>query len=257
MAALSNLDAFVVGDGLLKLLPQSVEEAVHVVGRFQVRRLHDVCRFDDPLLLDHRGRRRHFARPVVLGLLLLGQLAKELLDAPHGGIELLDGLALGLGDVGEAFFLLHLLPQGFERLEARRPQAGFALGRGHVLVQRGDVGVDLGDGLRSPPGEQRRVHGIDRVDEGVGFLDESVGTAGRQDFLHSLEGGSGLGVLLQFQPVELEGGVGLAELFPGRLLVIVKVFQVVKLVGQIEQVFLQRVEPLDELLALLVGERAG
>ena len=39
------------------------------------------------------------------------------------------------------------------------------------------MGVDLGDGLRSPPGEQRRVHRIDGVDEGVGFLDESVGTS--------------------------------------------------------------------------------
>ena len=47
----------------------------------------------------------------------------------------------------------------------------------------------------------------------------------------------------------------LAELFPGRLLVIVEVFQVVKLVGQIEQVVLQRVEPLDELAALLVGQQ--
>ena len=68
---------------------------------------------------------------------------------------------------------------------------------------------------------------------------QSVGTVSRQDFLHSLERGSGLGVLLQVQPVELEGDVRLAEFFPGRLLVVVEVFQVVKLVGQIEEVFLQ------------------
>jgi len=63
-----------------------------------------------------------------------------------------------------------------------------------------------------------------------------------------------LGVFFQFQPVQLESDVGLAELFPRRSLVIEKVFQVVKMVGQIEQVFLQRVEPLDELLAVLVGD---
>ena len=39
-----------------KLSPQSVEEAVYFVRRFQVRRLNNVCRFDNPLLLD-RGRR--------------------------------------------------------------------------------------------------------------------------------------------------------------------------------------------------------
>jgi len=53
---------------------------------------------------------------------------------PHGDIELLDGFALGLGDVGEAFFLLHLFTQHFERLQARRPQPGFTLGCGNVLV---------------------------------------------------------------------------------------------------------------------------
>ena len=43
----------------------------------------------------------------------------------------------------------------------------------------------------------------------------------------------------------------LAELLPGRLLVLVEVFQVVELVGQVEQVVLQRVEPLDELVLSL------
>ena len=75
-----------------------------------------------------------FPRSVVLGLLLLGHLAKEVLDAPDGGIELLHGFSLGLRDVGEAFFLLYLFPQGFERLEARCSQAGFALGRGQSLL---------------------------------------------------------------------------------------------------------------------------
>ena len=74
-------------------------------------------------------------------------------------------------------------------------------------------------------------------------------------FLHSLESGSCLGVPLQFHPVELEGGVGLAELFPRRPLVFVKMLQVVKLLGQIEQVLFQRVEPLNELLAVLVGDQ--
>ena len=68
--------------------------------------------------------------------------------------------ALGLGDVGKAFFLLHLFPQGFERLEARRPETGVALGGGDVLIERGNVAVDLGDGLRPPSGEQRRVDRI-------------------------------------------------------------------------------------------------
>src|SRR5687768_17913992 len=49
-----------------KLLPQSVEEVLHVIGRFQVRRLHDVGRFDDSLLPDHRGKRRNLTRSIVL-----------------------------------------------------------------------------------------------------------------------------------------------------------------------------------------------
>ena len=89
MAALSNLNAFVVLQGLLKLLPQSVEEAVHLLGRFQIRRLHEFCRFDDPLLLDYRKRRLNFPRSVVFGFHLLCQLAKELLDAPLRGVEFL------------------------------------------------------------------------------------------------------------------------------------------------------------------------
>jgi len=65
------------------------------------------------------------------------------------------------------------------------------------------VAVDLGDGLRPPSGEQSQVHRIDSGDEGVGLLDESVRSAGRQDVPHSHQSGSGLGVFLEFQPVEL------------------------------------------------------
>ena len=78
--------------------------------------------------------------------------------------------------------------------------------------------------------DQRRVHGSNCGDEALGFFDESVGTRGRQDFLHSLERRSRLGILLQFQPVEAEGVIRLAELLPGRLLVFVEVFQVVETV---------------------------
>src|ERR1019366_1774527 len=137
--------------------------------------------------------------------------------------------------MGEAVLLLYLLAQGFERLQARRSQAGLTLSCGQIFIQRSDAGVNLANGLGAPPAEQRRVHRIDSGDEGVGFLDQSVWTWSRQDFLHSLEGRSGLGVLLQFQPVQLKRSVRLAELFPGWLLVIVKVFQVMKLIGQIEQ----------------------
>jgi hypothetical protein len=134
--AASNLNAFVVLQGLLKLLPQIVEEAVHLLGRFQIRRLDEFCRFDDPLLLDHRKRRLKFPRAVVFGFHLLCQLTKELLDAPLRGIELLHRFTLSLGDVGEAFFLLYLFTQGFERFETCCPQAGFALDHRQVPVKR-------------------------------------------------------------------------------------------------------------------------
>lgn len=35
---LPDLNAFVVGDGLLKLMTESIKKAVHVIGRFQVGR---------------------------------------------------------------------------------------------------------------------------------------------------------------------------------------------------------------------------
>lgn len=47
----------------------------------------------------------------------------------------------------------------------------------------------------------------------------------------------------------------LAELLPGWLLVIIKVRQVVKLISQIEKVFFQSVESLNELPALLVRKK--
>ena len=46
------------------------------VSRYVV--FHDVCRLDDPLLLDHwRRRRSTFPDPSLLGLLLLGQLRRN------------------------------------------------------------------------------------------------------------------------------------------------------------------------------------
>ena len=105
------------------------------------------------------------------------------------------------------------------------------------------------------PVEQRRVHGIDRVDEGVGLLDESVGTGADRISCIRLRAGPAWASLSSSSRLSWKAVVRLAELLPGRLLVVVEVFQVVKLVGQIEQVVLQRVEPLDELLALLVGQQ--
>ena len=125
----------------------------------------------------------NFLRSVVFGFHLLCQLTKELLDAPLPGIEFLHRFTLGLGDVSEAFFLLYLFTQGFERFETRCPQAGFALGHRQVPVERGDTGVYLRDGLSSPPNEHRRIHHIDGVDERVRFLDESIGASSREYFL--------------------------------------------------------------------------
>ena len=130
--------------------------------------------YDDPLPF-HRRRRRGttVVRSAVLGCCLLGHLAGELFDAPHGRIELFHSLSFGLGDVGETLLLLHMYAsRGVERLEAHRPKIGVTLSGDHVLRERGDIAVDLGDDLRPSSSEQRRVHGLHRVDEGVCLFDE-------------------------------------------------------------------------------------
>ena len=44
----------------------------------------------------------------------------------------------------------------------------------------------------------------DACDQAIDLLDEAVGALGRQNLLHPRQGGAGLVVPLQFQPVELE-----------------------------------------------------
>ena len=105
MPALSNLDAFVARQSFLKLLTQSVEEGVYVVGGLKVRRLHDFARFYDSLLLYNGGLRRSLRRAIASSFRLRGN---HVLDAAHSGIERLDALTLGLSYVRKACFLLDL-----------------------------------------------------------------------------------------------------------------------------------------------------
>ena len=60
-------------------------------------------------------------------------------------------------------------------------------------------------------------------------------------------------ILLQFQPVELDAVPGLAEFVPGRLLVLVEVFQIAVAVREVEQIVFALVKPFDELVRLITG----
>jgi len=64
-------------------------------------------------------------------------------NSADGGIQLFECFRLGLRDVGQTLLLLHLLFQGFQRFQASGSQAGVTLSGCDVLVERGNVGVDL------------------------------------------------------------------------------------------------------------------
>ena len=72
-----------------------------------------------------------------------------------------------------------------------------------------------------------------------------------------LQGRGGGLVLVQPGAVELEPGVRLAQLLPGRALGVVEVLQLVDVVGQVEQVGLALQELADQAEALLLREELG
>ena len=72
--------------------------------------------------------------------------------------------------------------------------------------------------------------------------------------MNSPECRSRLIIPIQLHAVQLETRVSFPEFLPGRLLMLVKMIQVVKLVAKIEQVLLQRDKPIDELFALTVPQ---
>ena len=131
IATLPNLYAFVVCQSVLKLLSKSIQEIVHIIGSFEIRRFHDLRWLNDSLLPHYRNRFRRPFRAVAFRLLLLGHCA---LDATDSNVEFLQCLALGLGDVSEALLFLCPLSQGCERRQASRPQASFTLGSFEILI---------------------------------------------------------------------------------------------------------------------------
>ena len=129
-----------------------------------------------------------------------------------------------------------------------KPRPGFTACRLdfalHLIEQR----VDRDQGCLTPRGNQPVVHHIDGGNQVLGFLDEPIGTRCGKNGEHPLQGWTGLVIPIEFQLVELDTVPGLAEFVPGRLLVLVEVFQVVIGIREIEQIGLAPVEPFDELV---------
>ena len=116
------------------------------------------------------------------------RLPDELLDPGVGGVELLQGLGLGLRDVGQALLGLHPSLQRLQRLQAGRAEPGVPLGRLDVLRQGGDVAVDLPGCLLAVGGDEGRVRRADGRDQTLGFLDEAVGAGGARGSRASASG---------------------------------------------------------------------
>ena len=136
--------------------------------------------------------------------------------------------------------------------KADGPQCLVTLRRFNVLGESGH-GRRRSSG-RSPSGaaaSKRRVDAFNGGDQAFSLLDEAIRTLGGQDVLHPPEGWCCLGILLQLGTVEGVGGIRRAELIPGWLLVLVKVFQIVVAVREVEQFVFAFVEPFNEGVRLL------
>ena len=80
------------------------------------------------------------------------------------------------------------------------------------------------------------------------------GLVAGENVLHPSEGCCCPGILLQLGTIERVGGIRRAEPVPGRLLVFVKVFQIVVAIREVEQIVFAFVKPFNERVRLLTGQ---
>ena len=198
-----DLHLLIGGQGGFQFSAQSGQEALHIGWRLDETRGPEFPGFYDPALL-RRGQRRlgHIRRWVIRrGVIGFGwRKLRPLNGGQRPVVGVLGGLP-GLGNVGNAGGLGGSAEQLRQFTGGRLAQARVRPSLVKLVCDRSDPVLNLSDDRPPRIGDQLVVHAARRVAEIGHLLQQVVGMGRSQDILHSGQGGTGLGLGFQLQPV--------------------------------------------------------